>query len=722
MVHRAGFPFRAAAGLLLIAAVLRLGTNLSRVDELNPEEFYRGALAQAWVEGAPVWPGEAPQIEHLRGSLLVSALAVPSFALLGPTSFALRLSGLLFHLAGLALFMLLVHRLFGRRACLLAGALFALAPPALAKIAALSYGDHMESVPFVCAAALAVLAWLGSQEAREPNGVRRAFVAGLLLGLAISWHAQARLGALVLLAACTLAAPRRVAGRQGWLGLLPGLLLGLVPMAALDVWTARPGWLVFGTSPFAEIAEHAGPGRAAKWLRFWSADLPNALQFPWRGAGAALCLLAALACAWLAVGAWRARAASRAESRNEAGAPSRARTALLGFLVGYPLVYSLTYAFSRFAITPGDDNAIQVRFILPIVPFLLLLPLAVAGARLWDGGRRGASALLLLPALLLGAAGSLSTWDLDALRHEPARRAVLWETFARHLQWGALPEAERAELRRFERASYGEPGQSARCKDFVELHADPLRFVALVARFDDQPAWTAPLRFRLPGLARPVTGDSLAVLPDALRPWAAASVGFDWGEARLPPHQVSSGAELLAEWSPDELVLLSRSFGRGLSALARPQAFDGRLLAARLAAPPPGVDTAQAAFGYGTRAGSIVQAYYPSGDRLVTEFLACVERPLHRPFARGLGSGYRWRLLEPPGEPVRIPGAERMLALLPAALAEDFRAGLRSPDPLESPLESPRSPSPTPQPPAPAPPAPDANRGLADMASVDTSR
>src|SRR5678815_4735906 len=72
MLHRTHFPGRAAVGLLLLAALLRLGTNLSRVDELNPEELYRGALAQAWVQGAPVWPGAAPQVEHLRGSLLVS--------------------------------------------------------------------------------------------------------------------------------------------------------------------------------------------------------------------------------------------------------------------------------------------------------------------------------------------------------------------------------------------------------------------------------------------------------------------------------------------------------------------------------------------------------------------------------------------------------------------------------------------------------------------------
>src|SRR5262249_9217936 len=154
-----------------------------------------------------------------------------------------------------------------------------------------------------------------------------------------------------------------------------------------------------------------------------------------------------------------------------------------------------------------NDTAIQVRFLLPLVPFVLLLPLAAAGARLWDGGRRAASALLVAPALLLGAAGSLSTWDLASMLHEPPRRAVLGGTAAGRLQWGALSEPDRAELQGLERERYGEPHQSAQAKAFVEQHADPARFIALVAEHDDRPAWTQPLRFRLPGLARPVTPD-----------------------------------------------------------------------------------------------------------------------------------------------------------------------------------------------------------------------
>jgi len=668
MLHRDGFPGRAAAGLLVLAALLRLGTNLSRVDELNPEELYRGALAQAWVEGAPIWPGAAPQVEHLRGSLLVSTLAVPLFAVLGPTTFALRQSGLLFHCAGLLLFMLLAHRLFGRRAALLAGALFVLAPPAMAKIAALSYGDHMESVPFVCAAALAVYAWLEER--------RSALLAGAALGLAMSWHAQARLAALVLLAVCAAAAPRRLLGREGGLGLLPGLLLGLLPMAALDLWTARPGWMVFGSNPLEQVVEHAGVARGGKWLRLWIADLPGALQFPWPLAGPALCALATLAVGGLGVRALRARRRGRAPGP----APPRPWPRL-GFLAGYPLVFSLAYAFSRFGITPGTDNAIQSRFVLPVVPFVLLLPLAVAGARLIEDGRRAAAALLVGPALLLGAAGSLSTWDLDAMLHEPARRAVHWETLARHLQWGALDDAGRAELAALERDHYGDSEQRAIAEAFVEGHAEPARFAALVARFDDQPAWTAPLRFELPGLGRPVTAHALAALPRELRIWAAAAAGGDAGRCPDSAAAAADLAPLALHWSADEQLALSRHFGRALASV-RPQRLEGATVAARLEAPPPGVDARQAAFGYGLRAGSVVHACFPPGDRLVTEFVAQVDPALLAPFARGLGAGYRWRLLDPDADTRASPAVARLVALLPAALEPELRAGLQSDAPL----------------------------------------
>ena len=670
MLHRADFPYRAAAGLLLLAAVLRLGTTLSRVDEQNPEELYRGALAQAWVEGAPVWPGEAPQVEHLRGSLLVSALAVPLFAALGPTTFALRQSGLIFHLAGLLLFMLLAHRLFGRRAALLAGALFVLAPPALAKIAALSYGDHMESVPFVCAAALAMYAWLEER--------RSALLAGLALGLAMSWHAQARLAALVLLAVAVAAAPRRLLGREGGLGLLPGLLLGLMPMAALDAWTARPGWLVFGADPLEQVVEHAGLARGAKWLGFWLTDLPGSLQFPWPLAGPAFCALAALAIGGLAARALRPAAGAPVAATE----PERPRLwPRLAFLAGYPLVFSLAYAFSRFAITLGTSNAIQSRFVLPVVPFVLLLPLAVAGARLLEHRRRAAAALLVGPALLLGAAGSLSTWDLDSLAHEPARRAVHWETVARHLQWGALDDSGRAELRALERSLYGDPRQRELTEDFVERHADPCRFVALVMRFDDQPAWTAPLRFELPGLAQPVTPAELASLPRELRPWAAATIGGQAGVARRRSECPSDLAALARLWTDDESLQLSRGYGRGLASV-RPQSLDGAAVAARLAAPPPGVDARQAAFGYGLRAGSVVHAFYRPGDRLVTEFTAHADPALLAPFARGVGTGYRWRLLHPGADTSQSPAVARLVALLPPGLEPELRAGLCCDEPL----------------------------------------
>ncbi|HZM00861.1 MAG TPA: glycosyltransferase family 39 protein, partial [Planctomycetota bacterium] len=213
-----GFPRRALCALLLAALVLRVGTSLSRVDECFAEGLVRGALTQAWIEGAPVWPSEAPQLPHIRGSVVMSAIAWPAFQVLGPTTFAVRLGGILFHLAGLATLMLLVHRLFGARAAALSGALWVFCPPALAKIAVLSYGDHIESLPFVFATAWLALSWCEDRSGRRA-GV--AFATGVVAGLGFGFHAQARLGVAAVALLCALLDPGKALRRDFWVGLVP---------------------------------------------------------------------------------------------------------------------------------------------------------------------------------------------------------------------------------------------------------------------------------------------------------------------------------------------------------------------------------------------------------------------------------------------------------------------------------------------------------------------
>jgi hypothetical protein len=669
------FPWRALLLLALLATGLRLGTNLSRVDEFFQEGLVRGTLAEAWLRGAPVWPREAPQIPHIRGSVVMSLISVPAFAVLGPTTFAVRLSGIVFHLAGLATLMLLMHRLFGRRAAVLAGALFALAPPALAKIAVLSYGDHVESLPFVFAAAWVTLAWLQDRGGRRTG---LGLLAGVLVGLAVSWHAQARLGALALLATCVLLGPGRLLRRDALLGLAPGVLLGLLPLAAGDWITAQQGLLVFGSGPVDMLSRGLDPERLAKWADFWLVDLAHSMQYAWLPAAALLLLLAAGCALGLA-----ARAVSAVRAGRE-----RARDVLhrAAFFVVYPLAFSAVYALSRFGIQYELDNAIQVRYVLPVVP-VLLLPIAVAGARLGEAGRTALAACVVGPALLLGAWGSLSTWDPQSMWREPARRACSFEFFTSHLAYGTLDEAERAELRALDLSLYGDPDQEARVRRYVDVHADPEAFLALVARFDDLPEWTRPLRFNLPQSPDDVRGTSdpaaarerLAALPAGQRPYAVAGATRLAGRSRRFDAALA-GALARMGTTVEETRAALQGLGQGFLNVTLPRFLDGREVRARLAALPPSVDLREVSFGAGLRVGVLVNAFYTPGDHVVAEYLAHVDPGLHAAFARGLGAAYRWRFLEPPARDLDSPAVARLLALLPPDLEAPFRDGLGGSD------------------------------------------
>ncbi|MHC5210616.1 MAG: glycosyltransferase family 39 protein [Planctomycetota bacterium] len=661
--------------LLLLATVLRTGTNLSRVDEYFQEGLVRGTLAEAWLKGAPVWLREAPQIPHIRGSVVMSLISVPAFVLLGPTTFAVRISGILFHLAGLATLMLLMHRLFGRRVAVLAGALFVLAPPSLAKIAVLSYGDHIESLPFVFAAAWAMLAWVEDRSGRRPA---LGLVAGLLIGLGMSWHAQARLAVLALLAACALIAPRRMLRRDAFTGLAPGLLLGLVPLAIGDWITAQQGLLVFGAGPADVASQGITWEHVAKWIDFWLVDLAHALQFEWFPAAVVLLLLAAGCALGLAVRAVRAVRAGADGLADLAG-----RSA---FFIVYPLVFSVVYALSRFAVQHELDNAIQVRYVLPVVP-VLLLPIPIAAGRLWDASRRVAAALVLVPALLLGTWGTLSTWDVDTMLHEPARHASSFEFFGTHLAHGTLSETDRTELRALALSLYGNPEQDARVRRFLDSHADPDGVLALIERLDDQPSWTWPLRFGLPlpypdvrtATRHDEMRERFLGTPPRFRPFvafvaarhAARSRRFDAARAN---------ALLRMESADDERRLFLRGIGHGVMSAELPRFLDGRIARSRIAALSPGLDLAEVAFGAGLRVGQIVNAFYPPGDRLLGEFLTHMHADLHPPFVRGVGAAYRWRFLDPPERGLQSPAVARLLALLPTELESPFRDGLGGSD------------------------------------------
>ncbi|MGQ0552720.1 MAG: hypothetical protein ACT4PU_05825 [Planctomycetota bacterium] len=673
-----GFPWRAFLLLAVLAVVLRVGTNLSRTDEILPEGLVRGVLTQAWLDDVPVWPAYAPQIPHLRGSVVMSALAVPAFAVFGPTTFAVRLPGLVFHLAALWLFMALAQRFArtrvslsgdGRRAALCAGALFVLAPPSLAKSAVLAYGDHIESLPFVLAALLLVHLWIHAGPGARG---RTALGLGIVTGLAVSFHAQARLGvAAVALGAC-LATPGLLRRRELWTAALPGLLLGLVPLALGDWLTATPGLAIFGRSGGQLLS--AGPGetaaRLAKWWGLFSTDLMHAFQYPWPGAGAGTLIFGALAAVWLLL-----RRPTPAESRL-----LRLRTAAP--LLAWIVLFSVAYAFTRFRITHGTENAIQVRFVAPVLP-LILLPIALAAAALWEERRRAVAALLLCPPLLLGAWGSLSTIDLESVFSEPARSAVAWEDGAPHLLFAALDEHERRELRRLELSLYGDPRQEHDSLAFVRAAADPLRVVQLVERYDLGEPEQRPLRFwrlALPAFDAVVERSEI---PEPVRPYALVASGRRLAGGAGDP-ETDSLVRLLALCRDGaDAALVGRGVGLGLATFAVPRNYRTEDVRRRLDALPLALELEEVAFGLGFELGAVTQPFYPPGDARLQAGLGALPPQLLVAAATGVGAGFRQRFLRAPSRELSSPSVRRVLALLARhdsagelGLEEAFRNGL----------------------------------------------
>lgn len=670
-----GFPRRALWVLLALALILRLGTNLSRVDECFQEGLVRGSLAAAMLHGAPVWPSHAPQIPHIRGSVVMSWISVPFFAVLGPTTFAVRISGILFHLAGLTLMMLLVHRQFGRRASILAGALFVFVPPSLAKIAVLSYGDHIESLPFMFGAALLVLAWIDDRTGRRTG---LAFAAGIACGLGISWHAQSRLGIAALALTALLAAPRKLYSRECWAGLVPGALLGLVPHALGDWITASNGLLVQGEGPAGLLKRGVTSLQAQRWFGFWTEDLAASLQYAWRGAAWITLLLVTGCAVGLALAGWRARGREG----------ERSWIARCGWFVIYPAVFSVIFALSRYIVQDERDNAISVRYVLPVVPFLLLA-IAVGAARLAEAGRSMAASAVFLPALALGAWGSLSTWDLDSMLHEPARRAGQMEFFSQHFQYGTLDAEEQAELRALEWSLYGAEEQESRVSLYLHKHADPTAVLELITRYESGAEWTWPLRYRLsiPGGALHSAKRAeqiptrLAAIPELLRPYAGAASAQALGQERnlRMDHAV---ALLRAGTSPGERRTIHRAFGIGLS-LAWPQVqrlFNAGRLAATIASLPGDIDRTEIAFGFGFRVGTALTAFSGPSSIPLTRALSRLPGELHHALAVGLGAGYRLRFIDPPAADLDSPAIAQILALIDPELEAPFRAGLGGSD------------------------------------------
>ncbi|MBL8692463.1 MAG: glycosyltransferase family 39 protein [Planctomycetes bacterium] len=681
---RERFPWRGLLLWLAIALVLRIGTNLSRVDENPAEGLYRGTLAYAFTLGMPVWPTHWYEISHVPGSFVVSLLATPFYALFGPTTFALRMAGTVFHLAGVAAWYCLLYRRLGRRAALFGTSPFVLAPAGFAKMAVLSYGDHCESLPFFLAAALFAMEWA---HGRSPRLLAHAFAAGIFVSFGIGFHLQGALGVgAVAATSFLLSLPRYREPRfyfEIFCGFLPGVVVGALPPLLGYFATGKSSIMLWGYSPTNHLAASDSVG---KFLDLWRDGFAFAFQTPFR---------------WLAdgtllasYGAALALGALAMAERRRTGRSLREIFAAGGFFWTYPAVFAFVYArsSSAFQVEGGLKNALEVRYVLPVLPFLLL-PLPLLAARFADRGRRAAAALVFVPFLGVGAYGSLSTWDIETILREPARRGYLWEEFNGHFLYAALSEPNRAALRETERTHRGDKDSEFQISGFLQSRAELSKVIETIRRYDDAPEWTLPLRYippRIPlapppGFTPSSAGSWLGQLPARQRAFACVAIGaalVTSGDPRR--HDLSP---LLAATTPADHQLIARGVGLSLLDLfppgvpARPRFFRGAFAAARVTPLPEVLARADIGFGFGFRLGKVVNAYYLPGDLITEQAQSGFPESWQEGFARGLGAGYRMRFLTPPPGDLDTPAVRHVVSILRPRLVPAFRAGFSgSPD------------------------------------------
>jgi hypothetical protein len=296
-------PPRRALGLFLALALyfglraLILASNFDEVSMPQFELFPMGTIPLLWgVEGGlPI----VRVYDNAAGQILTGLLAIPSYALLGPTYLALKLVPLLLGAATLALVWKSVDELADRRSADAAALLFALAPTTLTKYSLMASGNHFETLAFT---ALALFGWVRVQR-RGANPTRlAAFGAACGFALFVFLGALTPI-ALLLLAHLGVRGLRAALRDAPWIG--AGFAVGFAPLVALNLATGARG-LAFLDAKFGASGKPFELRVALeRFGSFLFEHLPAATQFrdlgPLSGAVARWAFLAAFVLAYLAL-------------------------------------------------------------------------------------------------------------------------------------------------------------------------------------------------------------------------------------------------------------------------------------------------------------------------------------------------------------------------------------------------------------------------------------
>ncbi len=356
------------------------------------EESQRWMVAHEILNGLRQ-PLLSYQADHYQGgTLAISLLIVPFFALLGESLVHLKFAALLTSTAALCALYGLARLGAGRPAAVLAAVGYVAGPPLVAYWGLVPFGSHGESTLFTLASFLLLLGLLSE---RWRSG-RAWFGFGVVAGLGIWFCYTSALGLLACALAWLLLAglprPREL------LAVGSGAALGLAPWLFYNLRTGFAG--------FARVLHFLGMGDP---MDFWepqslgerfaallARDLPVGLLLPvpdtlaapsgtLLGVGFALPLYVGAS-----AGALRAARALRSPRQREAARAGRGPLELL--LLLYVAVFALFYGISAF-VPSAEEGPVAYRLFLPLAAALLLLGAASAVAGWERGGWRRAAAL-----------------------------------------------------------------------------------------------------------------------------------------------------------------------------------------------------------------------------------------------------------------------------------------------------------------------------------------
>jgi len=425
----------------------------------KPEELDNGTVAIDVLEGRILPLIDYQHAPYFGGSLVVGVLAVPFFALFGPTLVALKLTTLVWNALLVAFTFLILDRYVSWRAAWFGGLLAALPPPGYATMSVIAWGSHLE----LNGLALAILwLYLVAYEGERPR-LPAVFACGVLAGLAVYFGFIAAL-LVALLCFARFLADKLFFARKDALVAVLGFALGFAPWILYNVRHGFPSLLAFDHAAGAGAEPLTVAERVDRSVQAIRSAFPRSFFFADLGPfdGRTLELVFALAFGLLALGAL----AHGGLGRNLA-APfralvrKRAEPVPLPVLCwGYPLVFLLAYS-GQVGFTIGDrpERVTSFRYLTALYPFLWIL-MGIGLDRLpARAGRPGrAIALALVLALAgVGTAANLVRYDFARFGEECAKPGYSRQSLGRFLVGTyarepdlVLTAVERAEERRSE--------------------------------------------------------------------------------------------------------------------------------------------------------------------------------------------------------------------------------------------------------------------------------